>query len=132
MTPNDPVSRPAATQNGTNLGYRVECRVKDGMSPVTFGAQTFDGEWRHVTFANGSPGVPGEHPTIAPFHASYSLFTREQAEALRWWFLAEGNFSARGWCLETRLRRYRVKYQSECHEEDVFAFVEANFERKDQ
>jgi len=125
---------PFATQNGTNVGYKVEARVKDvggavPLTPVTFGAQTFDAAWRTVDFKRGSPGVPGEHPIIAPLNMNYGLFTREQAEVLRWWFLADANLSARAWCLETRLRRYRVKYQSECHEEESVAFVDANIDR---
>ena len=103
-----------STQNGTNIGYRVEARAKD--RPVIFQGVVFDKEWRSVAFKSAPPGfgVPARDG-LDHANAMFGLYSYEAAQALRWWALANDIFAR--YQVETRLMRYRAEYKAECFQE---------------
>jgi len=96
--------------SGTLCGYAVEARFNQHHAePV--GSQIFDNRWQTVHFDRSGFGVPSSRFASGVL-AELNLMSYEQAEAMRWWFLANVEATRIGGCLcfETRLVEYEVKY----------------------
>jgi hypothetical protein len=103
----DPVLRSSAS--GTTFGYAVEARFMYS-KPTIINGIAYDKEWREILFDSGAVGVPPRRYSHRT--QEHGLFDFAQAEALRWWFLAEAEAGSvtGSLCLETRLVSYKVDY----------------------
>lgn len=102
--------RKHSSGNGSENVYSVEARAP--YQPVTVGDQIFDAKWRHVHF-NDSPllGV-GVHARVTPGRVLSYLYDYAQAQALRWWLVAETE--RHHFSLETRLVKHRISWSYSC------------------
>lgn len=99
---------PRSSGSGTVFGYMVECR-HSYRDPIIIAGKVYDKDWREITFTEGGAGVPSRQYSHAREHG---LIDYTQAQALRWWFLAdcEANAVLGRLCLETRIVEYRITY----------------------
>lgn len=91
------------------VGYRPEVRTSYH-TPTTVLGQIVDGQWREIKFhtRNDLSGIPtGYFDKELGLHG---LLGRAQAEAIRWWFLAQAEAESvtGALCLETRLKSYEL------------------------
>lgn len=90
-------------------GYRVEARTSYHM-PCAVNGQIIDGQWRTVEFGfgNNSFGVPTSR--FGDRLHKNGLMSLNQAQAMRYWFLAQADAegAAGSLCLETRLARHQL------------------------
>ncbi len=96
--------------SGSLTGYSVQARFNSYRAePV--GEQIFDNRWQTVQFDRSGFGVPSSR-FAAGVLAELNLMSYEQAEAMRWWFLASIEATRVGGCLcfETRLVEHKVEY----------------------
>ena len=101
-------------QSGSSscYGYKVEARFNQHYAAAV-GEQVFDLRWQEVRFDRADFGVPtSRFASVANVFGDLNLMSYEQAEAMRWWFLAHLEASRPGGCLcwETRLVEYRAEY----------------------
>lgn len=99
-----------SSAKGNIHGYTVEARNNRIDPQMTPSGQIFDNRWTEVQFEKGPVGVPSPPPD-SPL-ALVGLFTYEQAQALRWWFVSQihSDLSYRCWCFETRLASHNLEY----------------------
>jgi hypothetical protein len=109
-----PVEESKRTRNGSSscCGYKVEARFNNHYAkPV--GDQVFDLRWQEVHFDRAGFGVPASRFAVAAnVFGDLDMMSYEQAEAMRWWFLAHLEATRPGGrlCWETRLVEYKVDY----------------------
>jgi hypothetical protein len=108
--------------NGTNYGYQVQARYMY-LEPRDFGGIILDQRWRTLYFEKSPIGVPTSRGTFDWFLPASSCMTKQAAEALRWWFLA--NCESGTWggslCVETRLVQFKIEYS---HKAEAIAVCE--------
>jgi hypothetical protein len=96
-------------------GYRVEAR-HTGSAPTEIAGVLLDTRWTFFPFqkAHRGFGVPVAREYIAADLAMCECYSYQCAQALRWWLHAEAEAAIRGgFCLETRLVKYRIKASRE-------------------
>lgn len=105
--------KPRSSGSGTEVGWSVEARYAF-MRPEEIAGHLLDERWQTIEFAKCSPGcgVPTV-PSFSKQREQSGLLSYPAAQALRWWLhaIADVDFKV---CLETRLVRHDIRYQSEC------------------
>jgi hypothetical protein len=109
-----PVEEGKHVRNGSSscCGYKVEARFNSHHAEAA-GDQLFDLRWQEVRFDRSNFGVPASRfAAAANTFGDLDMMSYEQAEAMRWWFLAHLEATRAGGCLcwETRLVEYQVSY----------------------
>ena len=91
----------------SGYGYSVEARAAD-YEPANIAGQLFDLRWKRVKFQEVPPdlGVPSSNCIAHRHH----LLDYAQAEALRWWFVAQANAQrGMGFSIETRIVKHAIR-----------------------
>lgn len=97
------------SQSGETRAYTVEARYNN-LHPIQVHDQIFDNRWKQLHFKEGVNGVPSGDP-LHPFFREMRVLTWAQAQALRWWFVAELERQALGsLCFETRIVQHKIVY----------------------
>lgn len=104
---------PTSSSTSVRTGYRVQARF-NYINPAIILGVAYGKEWCEL---NISPGMPGHDVAMNPRHTALhaeGLFSLEEAEALRWQFLAAAAAERQtAFCLETRIVAYRVTVKTE-------------------
>ena len=91
------------------VGYRPEVRTSY-RDPTLVSGQIVDGVWREIKYHSRDDlsGIPAGY--FDKKLKEHGLLGRPQAEAIRWWFLAqaEAERATGALCLETRLKSYEL------------------------
>ncbi len=106
-------AHPTPTGRGTDFGYRVEARL-DYPTPDVICGVLMDNRWQEIGWEMVSDGRGTPRPTNIPTGLQVGcLLSRNEAEALRWWFICAADSGRLGssWCVETRIVECRVKYE---------------------
>lgn len=105
--PADDFPKKKSSGSSSRDGYTVEARLAY-VRPDNVGGMLLDTRWQQVHFANSPIGVPGDGDLVG-----HGLLTYQQAQSLRWWFIAEAAKQNKQFCLETRLVKHRLTYSYE-------------------
>lgn len=109
-----------SSHSSTSDGWKVEARLAYH-TPTQVAGMLLDLRWRQVHFDKSPVGVPGER--YPNFLVMAGLLTYQQAQALRWWFIAEAQHQSSSLCLETRLIKCRLKASYEYEEVSSHAVI---------
>lgn len=102
----------ARTRNkasGTQYGFSVEARY-NYPEPQECCGKIFDNRWSEIPTVESKVGVPEPRNDFGLM--ATGLYTYEQAQALRWWFISIATFD-HYFCWETRLVKHKVEYSYE-------------------
>lgn len=97
--------------SGISYGYSFEARY-NYHTPTTIGGIALDNRWQRIEHTDAKIGIPKRPFRCFGLDAAF-LLERNEAEALRWWFicLADASKTCGSLCLETRIVEHEVKYE---------------------
>ena len=93
-----------SSRTGKSTGYTIEAR-HNTREVLKYGRQLFDNRWREIDIFEVPPSAGIPSPRHREELKIAGLYSYEQAQALRWQFIAavDALEGISGWCLETRL-----------------------------
>lgn len=112
---------PKKRSSGSGGEYVYSVQARSPHRPIHVGDQVFDAEWREVKFNDDPPFGVGVSARLTPGRTLSYLYDYAQAQALRWWFVADTerlHFS-----LETRLVKHHVNWSYSCEAVSAHAVI---------
>ena len=106
-----PDAKACPSGSGTERLFSVEARY-NYHEPKVIAGQMFDNRWKRIPYSDAPHGIPKPR-YISQGRSASNLLTRQEAEAIRWWFIciAEASENVGGsLCLETRIVEHEVEY----------------------
>lgn len=111
QTDNTQYPKDRSSRSGTSTGYSVEARYT-GNDVANINGVIFGSRWKEVQYQESPIGVPRGELYHDTFLAEHNLYGYASAQALRWWFHANASILHGSLCLETRLVKHKIEYQT--------------------